>query len=303
MSGQNIPLIFVHNGNKYYLKPVLEQAYAFNRDVPIYLLGDETNDKYKFANHYLASDYFGLASQFESVYQHMSVNAYGYELFCFQRWFIVNEFVKQKGIKHFLCLDSDVLLFCNVSKVFSEYINYDFTICETHCPCYTLFSSETLDKFCTFLMDMYTNSFYLNILKKRYEDILARNEKSGISDMTAFRLYQDHISSNVKELTDIENGECFDGNINDYTGFEKDDDDRKKVYWEESRPYLVQQATDKHVYVKGLHFQGNSKVDIYKYLVDKNTNRGMLFRIRTLLSIPYIRSRRRKRRLQKRANR
>jgi hypothetical protein len=42
----NIPIILVHQGNSDYLKYALHQAKLFNQNSTIFLIGDNSNDKY-----------------------------------------------------------------------------------------------------------------------------------------------------------------------------------------------------------------------------------------------------------------
>jgi hypothetical protein len=67
-----IPIFFVHFGNPFYLKYTLKQASFFNPQTKVYLLGDESNNKYSFVNHINMGDYFEGATAFEKIYKHMS---------------------------------------------------------------------------------------------------------------------------------------------------------------------------------------------------------------------------------------
>ena len=53
-----IPVILVHKGNTFYLKPVLEHIRLFNPDTRICLLSDaSTKGKFDFVEHYNLEDY------------------------------------------------------------------------------------------------------------------------------------------------------------------------------------------------------------------------------------------------------
>ncbi len=56
----------------------------------------------------------------------MSSNPYDYELICFQRWFYIRDFIEKQEMEYFLCMDSDVLLYCNINEIMQKYIPYDF---------------------------------------------------------------------------------------------------------------------------------------------------------------------------------
>ena len=297
----DIPIILVHRDNHYYLRPVLEQAHAFNKNTTIHLIGNENNNVFDFVEHHLYSDYFSTAFEFEKIYRHMSPNSWAYETFCFQRWFIINEFVKKHNIETFLCMDSDFLFFCNVSETFAQYLDYDFTICGHYFPCATLFNQKNLDKFCNFITQMYTDPVYIDRLWDKYVKMKKEGGTEGNSDMTAFSYYQEYVSKNVKELSEInENNETFDYALTRPGDYCKDEKGQKKIFWEGSRPYGIIESTGQKVYFLGLHLQGYAKYDIFSLLVDKNTERGLLFRIKTALSLKAYDKRKRRRKHEKR---
>ena len=269
-----IPIIFVHKGNNYFLHYTLTQAQIFNPNSDIYLIGDETNRHFKGIKHYFIDDFAQSANQFSQIYKHLSSNSYDYELFCFQRWFIILEFIKKQNITHFLYLDSDVLIYCNVNSIFNAYLDFDFTICDEQAPCTTLFNKKSIHDFCNFITNLFTQDFYLDILTKMH------TKGAVISDMTAFKLYPQYQSAKVKELTDINNYSCFDDNIN-IAGIFKGEKGRKKIYWIENKPYARLAENDQLILFYSLHFQGKAKHIIYKYLINsKYKHVGALFAIK-----------------------
>lgn len=266
-----IPLILVHYGNSGYLKPVIIQARAFNRNSPIYLLGDQSNNTLPFVKHYNSERYSESAMAFKSVYQHMSTNDYHYELFCLQRWFMILELVKEQNLEHFLYLDSNALLYCDATEVFSKFTTYDFTICGQHTPCFTFFSQRSLGNFCNYLMDLYTIPRYLTRFRQYYTEFINNGKPGGICDMFAFALYKDDVSRNIKELSDIDNEYYFDANMNEPDGFEMKEG-LKKIYWIGNLPYGKVADTKKIKRFYGLHFQGSAKAKLNKYALNINLN-------------------------------
>jgi hypothetical protein len=265
-----IPIIFVHKGNPFYLKHALEQARIFNPDNPIYLIGDNSNKNFKKIEHYPLNDFFESAQTFQKIYKHQSPNSYDYELFCFQRWFIIKDFIEKKGITCFLYLDSDVLIYCNVDTVFSDYLDFDFTICDHKAPCTTLFNKESLTRFCDFINELYSKKNYLDILESRYTGGFTKNkDEEGNSDMTAFELYQIYKAPKVKELTNIKDNTCFDNNINVTSNFVAEKG-IKKIYWINDRPHAKLIETQTLILFYSLHFQGKAKHNMYNYRIDTN---------------------------------
>ncbi|MDL2265621.1 hypothetical protein LJC57_04415 [Parabacteroides sp. OttesenSCG-928-G07] len=268
----NIPIIIVHKGDSFYLSPVLKQVRLFNPHSRIFLISDKSTNKYDFIEHCDISQYMENADKFEQVYKHMSVNPYKYELICFQRWFIIQDFAIEHKFSHFLCLDSDVLLFCNIDEVFNNYLNYDFTVCHRIGPGNSLFNSSSIGKLCDCMMSFYENKEILQKLEKYYrEEIIEKNIRGGISDMTAFAWYQENISNNVLDLSIPKNNVCFDGAITVSSGFEMESG-LKKIYWRNNLPYGKLIDNESFIQFLCLHFQGRSKYFIYRYLIDDQMN-------------------------------
>ena len=265
----NIPIIIVHRGYTFYLKLVLEQIRLFNPHTRICLISDASTDKYCFVEHYNIDDYSKGADAFKMAYIHMSSNPYDYELICFQRWFCIRDFVKTQKIENFLCMDSDVLLYCNIDEVMQQYITYDFTTCNKQGPGCALFNISSISNFCGYMMSMYTEEFLLNKMKSMYQGFIDNKRLGGICDMTAFVWFQDNIKCNVIDIAIPTNGTCFDGCITWGQGFEMEDG-KKKVYWIDNLPYGKLMNDQSLVRFYCLHFQGRSKYSMYKYIVDEH---------------------------------
>lgn len=265
----NIPIIIVHRGDTFYLKLVLEQIRLFNPHTRICLISDASTDKYCFVEHYNIDDYSKGADAFKMAYIHMSSNPYDYELICFQRWFCIRDFVKTQKIENFLCMDSDVLLYCNIDEVMQQYISYDFTTCNKQGPGCALFNISSISDFCEYLMSMYTEDILLNKMESMYQEIIDNRQLGGVCDMVAFVWFQDNTKCNVIDIAIPTNGTCFDGCITWGQGFEMEDG-KKKVYWIDNLPYGKLMNDQSLVRFYCLHFQGRSKYSMYKYIVDEH---------------------------------
>ena len=91
---EHLPIIIVHCGNSFYLEPILRQNRYFNPDNRICLISDKSTSRIAHAEHFLIDDYMSSAKEFQKIYRHYSVNTVAFELFCFQRWFCVLDFIK-----------------------------------------------------------------------------------------------------------------------------------------------------------------------------------------------------------------
>ena len=264
----NIPIIVIHRGTPFYLYPVLKQMRLFNPDNRICLISDGIPDGCDFVEYHDINDYWDSSVEFDKIYLHLSSNPRDYEMFCFQRWFVIRDFVQKQGFEYFLCVDSDVLLYCDVNNLFGKYLKYDVVICnevELHC---SLFSVDSLIRFCDHMTYMYTNEQSLTALKDIYQTFLVEKKLGGICDMTAFSRFK----SNVDHIFDIGipvDGACFDENISVSTGFEMEGD-KKKIYWNDNLPYGRSVSDNSMIRFYCLHFQGRAKYSIYKYLLDEH---------------------------------
>lgn len=265
----NIPILIVHRGNTFYLNLVLKQLRLFNPDSRICLISDESTKLYDFVEHCDIDQYSDGLRRFGQVYKHMSSNPYNYELFCFQRWFVIDDFVRINNIQDFLCLDSDVLFYNNVDDIFSKYIGCDFTICNKLGPGCSLFNARSLKSFCDYMMLMYTSRSYLARMNDIYRSIQEKKHLGGICDMTAFLWYQENVDCDVVDVAIPADGTCLDGCITWSADFEMEDG-KKKVYWIDNLPYGKLMNDQSLVRFYCLHFQGRSKYSMYKYIVDEH---------------------------------
>lgn len=255
---ENLPIIIVHTGDSFYLEPALLQARKYNPDNHIYLISDNSTNHYDFIEHVDISNYMASAENLAKVYVHMSINPYHYELFCIQRWFIILEFVKKHNFTHFLCIDSDVMLYCQVDDVFEKWFKYDMTLCLSEGPQYTLFNKASLEKFCNYIYSHYAEEDKMNEVKEWHQH-------RGISDMAFFNYYTQQPNIQVFNTAQIVEGTCFEFNMKIPQGFEMRGR-LKKIYWKDGLPYGKEVATGKLIRFNALHFQGGVKHKLNRYL-------------------------------------
>jgi hypothetical protein len=257
-----IPIIFFHFKNPPYLKYSLKQAACFNPESVIYLLGDETNDHYPVISHVMAKQYEKDTEDFASVYEHLSANGFQYELNCFLRWFYIRAFCRERKIEEFIYLDSDVLLFQNVSELTPYFRAFHIanTSAHTGVPAFTYFKNyAALDSFCNYLMYAYTNAHAKKETARLYEIFLAQTASiDGISDMTLFHLYfRDHPTETGK-IDLINNELAIDVNISESNGYETRRG-LKNIHWQNGLPYCKQLITGQLIRFISLHYQGDRK--------------------------------------------
>jgi len=257
-----IPIIFFHSGNSKYLKYSLKQARTFNPDSPVYLLGDKSNNRYPFITHVLADKYEPAVKAFSKIYKHRSSNGEVYELNCFLRWFYIEAFCRENNIEAFIYLDSDVLLFQNVTEMVPVFKNAAIanTCADMGMPAFTYFKNNTaLSNFCNYLIRAYTEEKAIKELDKYYEPFANSSEMmGGVCDMTLFHFYfRDHPHDTLK--IDLINNELgVDVSINSSDGYEMENG-IKKIYWQNNLPYCKRISDGKLIKFATLHYQGDAK--------------------------------------------
>lgn len=255
----DIPVIFIHYGNSGYLQYSLLQALHHNSSV--ILIGDKSNNLYPFVRHEQVEDYDQAAALFATVYtpHHRSVNPLPYELFCFQRWFILRDFMKTHGFAKCCYLDSDVMLYENVS----ERMPAGFDILFNH---WGIESYAVLDQFCTFLQIYYTDPSLLEQLK---------SEHPYVVDMTMMDLFDKRFPGRMCYLGRDDHS-AYDANIILPERFETLRV-RKKVYRIHNAPYCKDVATNQYIRMKTLHFQGIEKKFMSYFLEEQFGSDDILY--------------------------
>ena len=266
---KSVPIIFTHKGNALFLQLALLQAkkiYGEN----IVLLGDESN-VCSFVQHYNLSDYDSsdLLLEFKKCFTNLSPNSYDYELFCFERWFIILDFCIKNHLSECFCLDSDVLVYENFNCLKEMLKDYSFSII-TKCgkfvgPQCSYFKVDALKQFCLFCLDFYKNK--VAELKNLYSQLKAEKNISGISDMVLLGLF---CEENPNKYIDFDFSKdrdfCFDENISVSAGFVMKNG-LKKMRFIDSKPYGFRLNGVVSVRFSILHFQGLNKKYMEKYCI------------------------------------
>jgi hypothetical protein len=276
-----LAIIFMHYTNSFYLKYSLAQAKLSNPESTVYLLGDTSNNCYSFVEHHNFSDYFEGADRFSRIYRHFSTNRYHYSLFDFQRWYILRDFLAARNIHKCLYLDSDTMLYADVTEEQKKFAKYDFTLSALKCgQTFFLNRMEALEDFCNFLLDIYSKKdrYHYDMMVAQYAVVRKNGQPGGASDMKAFNLYlHNKHYADIGEVSKVIDGSIFDININTPTpGFEMENG-IKKIIWKDGFPYGRHLRTQKLIRFNSLHFQGgNAKKLMKNFFVNSKGDNALL---------------------------
>jgi len=259
---------FIHRSNSDHLKYSLAQAHKSNPQSAVFLLGDSSNDVYDFVEHRPMTEYLRGAAEFQNIYKHYSTHTVDFELICFQRWFILREFVIVNNISQCLYLDSDTMLYADVTREWKKFEQFDFTLCWNSIGCvFFLNRLKGLDEFCQFLMDIYgsQNKFYYDRMVAHYAVRKKHQLTGGACDMTAFQFYSEGNFGQMGEASHIIDGAVYDPNINmPHPGFEMENG-IKKIIWKNRQPYGKHLRTGEEIRFNSLHFNGRAKKLMSQY--------------------------------------
>lgn len=262
-----IPLIFVHRGHSFYLYFSLRQACLQNKNSPVILLGTDDQPLYTPEVHYHnIRNFMSSAEVFEKHYIHCSSNPYAYELFCFQRWFIIRDFVNKHNFDFFVCCDTDVMFYTDISEIFREFIDCDLTVCNKNGPQYSFLTKKSINDFCNFMLTYYT------VRKDRIIDMWNEYRKKqipgGVCDMTLLELFsmQPHIKS--FDLINYKKAQ-FDSILSASDGFIKKGD-YKYLKMKRGIPHGYRADTQAERIFYALHFQGSAKRLIHRFYTGKD---------------------------------
>ena len=261
-----IPVVFIHRGDgETYLECVIKQAKSF--DNPVVLIGDKSNKKFSsIAEHQLISGFSYYSKKFEDVYVPLSTHG-DYETFCFQRWFVLYEWMKRKNVDKCFYLDSDVLFYANTNEEAEKYKYFDFTLAHRCCGHASYFTYNGLRTFCKFLFETYVErGFDYDKIASHWELHKKYNRTGGVCDMTLFEYFARYKNpGGVAETMHIINDSTYDHCINQADYNYEMVNGLKNIQFKDGIPYCRQLQYDKLIRFVALHCQGGCKGLIPKY--------------------------------------
>lgn len=269
---KTIPIVLIHKGNSDYLPVSLWQLRQTQPpQTPIYLVGNADNAHFSdVVTHLNYTDYIADAQTFTDSYKHYSTNAYDYELFCIQRWFVLRALMRANKWQSCIYLDSDILTYTNLADAPQAVLEAGMTVSGISAHTNFVNSYETLSLFCDFITELYKNTANDTKLKHLYETHIAQLGAGGISDMTMFTLFRESYPNQVLDISQTIEGQTYDVTIDYHNGFEMHGQ-FKRIIWQNGLPFAKVSGKETLVLHNTLHFQGKSKARIKEFMTTANS--------------------------------
>jgi hypothetical protein len=214
------PVIFVHYGNSYYLQYTIQAVKLTNPNKRIILLGDVENvglTKYGI-EHFDFEAYdkrLGLR-MFDDVFQLIAGNEFEYNKsrgtdywakFVFKRWFYINEFVKDQGLKKFWTFDSDNLILENLNEIEDDLAEYDCTTqCADSCLNGLVNNIDIVERYVGKIIALFRNHDFLEYQKGE----MVGHSKYAYTEMRAFQEFRKSTRMKVRHLQQLDRSYMFD---------------------------------------------------------------------------------------------
>jgi len=275
MNKLEIPVIFTHFSQQpNYLKFALKSAKNLNETVV--LVGDDTNENF-WKNHWnttqVVSDKY---EHFQKSYIHMSTNPQQFELFCFKRFFYLEEWMKNKEEKKAFLLDSDVISFANYSdQAYTNVISdnnylaalmtpkYEREFQWASSPHFSYWTSEGLENFTSFCIEAYNNKNIRDKLEQKFKWHIENNKPGGICDMTLLYLWSQNnpkVANFSKVMNDITVEHCINVSANYLEDEYQMQLGVKKIIFKKGIPYGFNKNLNKEIRFLCIHCQGTAKI-------------------------------------------
>lgn len=264
-----VPVVLIHTGRQDYLECGIRQACKTNK---VYLIGDsrpfDDSDNFTFLEIGLYNDGIEplLNDRLQKCYVHLNTTPEGYERFCYCRWIILNSFMEKHNLDTVFYIDSDMLLFADVTSEWKKFDQYDMTLLHRTTGSASFITRRGLNNFLTMLFEIYENknSYHFQKIKSHFDIRQKHGLSGGVCDMTLLEYFHYHAEfgggpGRVGEMMQIIDGTTYDHNINvsdqDFAML----DGTKHVKIIDKQPYVYNEKLKQNIRFNGLHFQGQSK--------------------------------------------
>jgi hypothetical protein len=269
MSVRPTAIVFFHCGKlPSYLLSAMESARVFNPKTPILLVTDQDKDIPSLGVEAVSLQDTSHPDlpRFRSVYRHIASTNEEYERRCFERWFHIDQLIKDRNLSRVAYLDSDCLLFSGADELFS--LMPDKTMCASRHggPACTLIRGS-LEPFLELILEKFGDADYLRVKERLLTEAQATGSMSNLTDMDLIELFTTvhdggHVYPNNLSIGHIDH--CL--NLPD--GMESLEirhrkRRRKKVFWAQDgdklKPFFRDNESGRNIPALAIHYQSGAK--------------------------------------------
>jgi len=269
-----VPVVFFQAGDAQHLPYTFWQARHWAGSSPLILLGDKANRHYRGLEHVPIRDFASAVPRLRDLYVHISSNTPEFEFFCLARWLVMEEFARRQGLREFLYLDSDVLLFecpasmqlrlgpCRLGVAWEGSLEHDKSVVS---PATTwIRDQEVLSELGESVLSFYGDPSEVARVQGSLTETIQK-KLGGWSDMNFLSRYASALGGAVANLWSPSADSSVDMNIFQGSGF-RCRDGLKEIEFRDGKPYGFYEPTQRWARLATLHFGGASKKKMYQYL-------------------------------------
>ncbi len=266
----SVPIIFVHGNSPTfpaYAVISLIQARRINLETQLYVISEtepltedgepHTEDGVSYITY---SHFAETVNWFRDAYFHISRQPFDVERICIERWFLIRDLMRERGIRRCFCMDSDVLLFNTVSSIAQRFAGVDYTILNGMSWGTTFINKlEVLEDFCGYVSRVYDRD---PEIWAEVDQLIGFSRPfsrwENINDMTLVFLFSKHFKEvySVAEQAQVVDGAIIDPNFNISDPGLEMDGQFKKVHWINGFPFGTLSSSGEPVRFDLIHFQG-----------------------------------------------
>lgn len=273
-----IPIIFNHRvaANSYLVAAVL-QARLTNPRSPIVLFHDFAEVPPELTSNNIqcihVREYYGDCSKVAERWFNLSRNPSEYEMGSMQRWMILRNFMHANNISQCFAVDSDVLLFTDITAAHEHFKQYDFTLSDQTWSCAFFNNVRALDVFHDLVLELYERrtSLWWRILERL--NIFRLSAPVGnLADTTLIKLFIEEIAGGLgfqwANTSSVIDGAAFCPDLRSSTipcemeeasSDPRDPRPLRKIVWQNGLPFGKILGSGAPVRFHSLHFRGSSK--------------------------------------------
>jgi len=279
-----LPVVFFQAGDAKHLPYTFWQARHWAGSSPLILLGDKTNRHYRGLEHVPIRDFASSVPRLRDSYFHMSSNTAEFEFFCLARWLVIEEFTRRQGLREFLYLDSDVLLFespasmhlrlgpCRLGVAWQGSLEHEKSVVS---PATTWIRDEdVLSEIKESILSFYGNPSEVARVQGSLTEAIEK-KLGGWSDMNFLSRYVCAQGDAAANLWNPSANSLVDINIFQGSGF-RCRDGLKDIELRDGQPYGFYEPTQHWVRFATLHFGGASKKKMHQFL-DRPTDLSLIY--------------------------